>query len=97
MYQRYNTPEFEAKYTYTGNDLGSSLEDGKTRFRLWAPTAKTVLVQIYRGGTPGAEDLLFQIPMAPDVQGTWFAEFYQDLTGCYYTYLVDGSREACDP
>ena len=97
MYQRYNTPEFEAKYTYTGNDLGSSLEDGKTRIRLWAPTAKTVLVQIYRGGTPGAEDLLFQIPMAPDVQGTWFAEFYQDLTGCYYTYLVDGSREACDP
>jgi len=97
MYQLYNTPEFEHLYTYTGTDLGVSCADGVTRFRLWAPTAESVAVNIYRSGTPGTNDLLQQIPMVRDVQGTWTAGSAEDLLGRYYTYLVDGTREACDP
>ena len=97
MYQLYNTAEFEANYTYTGTDLGVTRTGSGTRFRLWAPAAKSVSVNIYRSGTPAMDDRLLQIQMQPSIQGTWTAEYPQDLAGCYYTYLVDGIREACDP
>ena len=97
MYQLYNTAEFEANYTYTGTDLGVTRTGSGTRFRLWAPAAKSVSVNIYRSGTPAMDDRLLQIQMQPSIQGTWTAEYPQDLAGYYYTYLVDGNREACDP
>ncbi len=100
MHDLYSTREFEEKYTYTGSDLGATWSPEKTFFRLWAPTAQEVTVNIYRNGTPGHEDLLYQIPMQPDVNGTWTALGEGDLNGLYYTYFViaDGKMsEACDP
>ncbi|MBQ4600238.1 MAG: type I pullulanase [Oscillospiraceae bacterium] len=93
----FSSEEFESKYTYPGSDLGALWSREKTRFRLWAPTAKTVAVKLYRSGTPGADDLLEMLPMTADVCGTWLAEKEGDLSGVYYTYLADGCREACDP
>ncbi len=100
MFEAYSTPEFEAEYTYTGSDLGCTWSQRKTAFRLWAPTAQEVTINLYRSGDPYADDLLFQLTMHPDVQGTWFAERVGDLQGLYYTYLVyvDGHiTECCDP
>ena len=100
MHDPYSTPEFETKYTYTGSDLGALWTPHKTHFRLWAPTADEVTVNLYRSGNPDAQDLLEQVPMVKDVHGTWVAEACGDLNGVYYTYLVlvDGNpREACDP
>ena len=100
MYELYSTQEFESKYTYTGSDLGATWSKDKTSFRLWAPTAEEVTVSLYRSGEKGADDLIRQISMAPDVSGTWIAEAEGDLQGIYYTYmvLVDGRIvEACDP
>ena len=96
----YSTKEFESKYTYTGMDLGAVWTREKTVFRVWAPTAISVRVRLYRTGTPGTNDLLEQIEMRPDVAGTWVAEKTGDLNGVYYTYLVDREsivKEACDP
>lgn len=100
MYEVYSTHAFEEKYTYTGNDLGASWTPNKTTFRIWAPTAEDVTINLYRSGTPGTEDLLAQHHMTPDVNGTWVAERVGDLNGLYYTYLVfvDGHIvETCDP
>jgi len=100
MYGRYSDPSFEAKYTYPGSDLGYSWTREKTAFRLWAPTARTVAVNLYRSGDPDARDLLETIPMKPDLNGTWVAERSGDLNGVYYTYTVDvenSLREVCDP
>ena len=100
MNKHYSSPEFEAKYTYSGTDLGASWTKERTFFRLWAPTAEAVVINLYAGGTAGAADLLAQENMTPDVQGTWVAEISGDLKGVYYTYLVtvDGEEtEACDP
>ena len=100
MYEAYSTPAFEEQYTYSGNDLGAIWSPEKTTFRLWAPTAGDVTINLYRSGTPGTEDLLAQLHMVKDVQGTWVAERMGDLNGLYYTYLVlvDGRMvEACDP
>lgn len=100
MYDLYSTHTFEEKYTYTGHDLGAFWTPQKTTFRLWAPTAEDVTVNLYRSGDIHNDDLLFQIHMQPDVCGTWTAERIGDLNGIYYTYLVmvDGHIcEACDP
>ena len=96
----YSSKEFEAAYTYTGADLGATWTLEKTFFRLWAPTAEEVTLCLYRTGDPHADDLMEQIPMHSDVQGTWIAEKEGNLNGVYYTYrvLVDGKMsEACDP
>ena len=49
---------------------------------------------------PGADDLLAELRMQPDVCGTWTAERFGNLNGIYYTYLVTVDsqiREVCDP
>lgn len=96
----YSEEEFEAAYTYDGDDLGATWTPEKTTFRVWAPTADKVLLNLYEGGAPGKSDRIEQIEMTPDVNGTWVTEKSGDLNGTYYTYIVeiDGeSSEACDP
>ncbi|MBO7252063.1 MAG: type I pullulanase [Oscillospiraceae bacterium] len=100
MHESYSGSAFEKAFTYTGHDLGAVWTAAKTIFRVWAPTAVQVSVNLYRTGTPGSDDQLAQLPMVPDVQGTWIAEAEGDLNGVYYNYLVnvDGRTvEACDP
>ncbi|MBO5098221.1 MAG: type I pullulanase [Agathobacter sp.] len=96
----YSTTEFESKYTYTGTDLGANWSKSATTFRVWAPTAESVKVNLYQSGTKGTNDLIKSIDMKADVNGTWVATETGDLNGTYYTYSVNvnGSvREACDP
>ena len=100
MYEHYSSESFEQQYTYTGSDLGAVWTPPKTTFRVWAPTAEEVTVNLYRSGTPDTDDLLGQLHMKRDINGTWIAERVGDLNGIYYTYLVyvDGHIcEACDP
>ncbi len=100
MFDLYSTEAFEEKYTYAGHDLGATWTEKKTVFRLWAPTAQEVTVNLYCSGDAGAEDLFAHISMEPDVNGTWVTQYEGDLNGVYYTYsvIVDGQlNEACDP
>lgn len=100
MYDLYSTHSFEEKYTYTGTDLGAVWSPKKTVFRLWAPTAEEVTVNLYRGGNHNTDDLLGQLRMQKDHKGTWVAQRMGDLNGVYYTYLVHVNGhicEACDP
>lgn len=100
MSELYSTPDFEAAYTYHGNDLGATWTKEKTSFRLWAPTAKAVCINLYRSGEPEAKDLIVCVPMQRDVFGTWIAHQSGDLNSVYYTYTVtheDHAVEVCDP
>ena len=100
MHDLYSSQSFEEKYTYHGSDLGASWTVHKTLFRLWAPTAEAVHVNLYRSGNPENQDLLCQLRMHREQNGTWVAERMGNLNGIYYAYqvLVDGHlREACDP
>ena len=54
----YSTESFEKEYTYTGNDLGANWTAEKTTFRVWAPTAASVKVNLYTSGTAGTDDLI---------------------------------------
>ena len=96
----FSTDEFEAQFTYTGNDLGAVWSSERTCFKVWAPTAAEVTVNLYASGTEGTDDLIETVAMTPDGNGTWKAVVERDLNGTYYTYtaLVDGEpHEACDP
>lgn len=96
----YSTQKFEEEYTYTGDDLGAVWAKDKTVFKVWAPTAKTVKINLYKSGTAGTDDLIETIDMKSDINGTWIAEKQGDLNGIYYTYAVEvnGKKsETCDP
>ncbi|MBR6381710.1 MAG: type I pullulanase [Lachnospiraceae bacterium] len=96
----YSTDAFEAAYTYEGEDLGAVYSPEKTVFRVWAPTAEELYVNLYESGSAWKDDLKEQLPMTADEKGTWVLEVPGDLEGTYYTYtaILDGLRvEACDP
>jgi pullulanase len=68
-------------------DLGATVTARGTRFKLWAPTAQRVALCLHADGQAPARQLL---PMTRDARsGVWSAHRRQDLTGHYYTYLVD--------
>ena len=96
----YSTAAFEELYTYEGDDLGAVWTKNATTFRVWAPTATAVKINLYETGDYRVNDLKEQIEMTPDINGTWIATVEGDLHGTYYTYLVDvdgTTNEACDP
>lgn len=96
----YSTEDFEAKYTYSGNDLGATWTKEQTTFRVWAPTAEAVSVCLYEKGDARIETMKDEVSMKADVNGTWVVTIPGDLNGTYYTYKVffEGKgTEACDP
>ncbi|MDE6862465.1 MAG: type I pullulanase [Alistipes sp.] len=54
-----------------------------TRFEVWAPTADSVCVDLYRG-----DNLVDQFDMLPDDDGLWQAEAAGDRRGEYYAFRV---------
>lgn len=101
----YASDKFEAEYTYTGDDLGATYSEESTTFKVWAPTAKAVKVQLYATGSDdekGAEELgtYTMSGGTKDDKGVWTVTVNGDLKGKYYTYkvTVNGKTiEAVDP
>lgn len=77
---------FDEELAYDGDDLGAVYTKEKTTFRIWAPTAVEVSLNLYEQGD--GDNLMETIPMTVDVKGTWVCEKTADLNGVYYTYSV---------
>lgn len=84
----YATEDFESAYTYTGNDLGATYTKESTSFRVWAPLATDVKINLYKAGTPGVDDKIKEVAMTASEKGTWVAKIDEDLNGVYYTYTA---------
>ncbi|HJW46503.1 MAG TPA: pullulanase-type alpha-1,6-glucosidase [Lysobacter sp.] len=68
------------------NALGVAVGD-RTAFRVWAPTAQSAALCLYDTGTGIATG---HAPLRRDpATGIWSATMPGDLSGKYYTYLVD--------
>ena len=96
----YASKRFAKEFTYTGGDLGASWSVNATTFKVWAPTAETVQVALYAGGTEGTDDRIETLPMTRTANGVWVATVPGDRNGQYYTYLVKRGGEeveAVDP
>ncbi|NUS39107.1 MAG: DUF3372 domain-containing protein, partial [Lysobacter sp.] len=69
------------------SDFGATPTAVGTRFRVWAPTARTASVCIYPDGDARADALL---PLQRDAAtGAWSIDAARDLRGRYYAFLVD--------
>jgi pullulanase len=77
---------FDQVFAYDGDDLGAKYTKEKTGFKIWAPTAEKVLVNLYEHGESG--NPFDMIPMKKGKKGTWHCEKYGDIKGFYYTYTV---------
>ena len=95
----YDSADFTSKFTYTGNDLGNTYTKSATKFRLWAPTAKSVSLVSY-ASADAALSAGIESPMTADANGTWVLTLAGDKQGLIYNYRValDGvTNEAVDP
>ena len=93
----FDTAAFEAKYTYAGDDLGAYIHDDHTTFKVWAPTASKVVLNLFEAGDGGKA--FANLDMTREQQGVWSAD-YACGHGTYYTYTVTtavGTQEAVDP
>ena len=112
-YKLYNDPNFIKYYTYSGDDLGCTFdsETNTATFKVWAPTAGGLVVNVYNkgtpkgvistgGGTPGS-DIHKSYFMTMQPGGVWVKTLTgADLENKYYTYTVynsEGVNEVCDP
>lgn len=96
----YSTEEFEKEFAYDGNDLGAEWTKESTTFKVWAPTAEAVSVNLFKEGEAEKDDKIETVEMKKGKNGVWSIEKSGDLNGIYYTYTVkvDGKEnEACDP
>ena len=90
--------EFNRQYFYKENDLGANYASDHTTFKVWAPTAETVGLNLYKDGRSGEAIGHFQ--MKKREKGVWELDLDGDREGVYYTYsvTVDGkTRETGDP
>lgn len=71
--------------SYNGHDLGLVIEDGKYKFRLWAPKAEKVFINIYEDYK---EDAFKEYLMEKSQGGTYYLELEGSLEGKFYTYKV---------
>ena len=105
----FDTEEFKNLYNYDGNDLGSYINGTSTTFKVWAPTAAKVVLDLYTKGNemdgdkpiPGsATDAYERIEMTLGEKGVWSATVDGVGHGTYYTYTVTtaaGTETATDP
>ena len=94
---QFDSKEFEQKYHYEG-PLGAFCSSEGTLFRLWAPTAQQVAIQLYSAGSNA--DALEKIFLERGEKGTWSYTTTRNLDGWYYDYAVtvDGvTRVSQDP
>ena len=93
----FDTPAFAERYVYEGNDLGAVTGENGTVFKVWAPTASRVKLNLFEAGD-GCE-AYETLDMTREEKGIWRAEASCGA-GTYYTYLVTtavGEQEAVDP
>ena len=95
----FDTPEFAAKYHYSGNDLGATINsNGTTTFKVWAPTASKVVLNLFASGHEDSDsDVSYEMKLGDKGVWTYTANCGH---GTYYTYSVTtslGTQEAVDP
>ena len=88
---------------YNGTDLGANYTPAATTFKLWAPTAAAVSVELFATGTdaePGAHHLGAH-HLAWERDGVWSLQLPGDWKNTYYLYHLqfhDGrTTDAVDP
>ena len=95
----FDSEEFIRRYTYDGDDLGATIQcNGSTTFKVWAPTASKVTLNLFAAGNGVEAFNCLEMRMAE--RGVWALTVPHAGHGTYYTYTVTtsaGTQEAADP
>lgn len=93
----FDSQYFADNYHYDGNDLGAVISGDTTTFKVWAPTASKVVLNLFEAGN--GVDAYKTVEMTRGEKGVW-AHTEACGHGTYYTYTVTtsvGTQEAVDP
>ena len=93
----FDSAYFAENYHYEGTDLGATVTESETTFKVWAPTASKVVLNLFEAGNGGAA--YKSVDMVLGEKGVW-AHTEPCGHGTYYTYTVTtavGTQEAVDP
>jgi pullulanase len=91
-------------YNYQGDDLGATYNAGSVTFKLWAPTASSVVANIY--DKADSSQLVKSFELTKGESGVWSAAVsasdagVADLKGCFYQYEVTNNgvaKKVLDP
>ena len=94
----YDCQEFLDNYVYDGNDLGAVIKGDKTTFKVWAPTASAVKLNLFTAGNDC--EAFATVDMGKGDKGVWEYTVSDWGHGIYYTYTVTtalGTNETTDP
>lgn len=92
----FDTEYFISNFTYDGK-LGALTNGEETTFKLWAPTASRVLLNLFTSGHEG--EAYKKIEMSRGDRGVW-SHTEPCSHGTYYTYTVTtvvGTQDTVDP
>lgn len=93
----FDSEYFAANYHYDGDDLGAIVNGEHTAFKVWAPTASRVVLDLFEAGN--GVDAYKSVDMVKGEKGVW-SHVESCGHGTYYTYTVTtavGTQEAVDP
>ncbi len=94
----FDAEDFTTRYAYTEDDLGCSLKEKETIFKLWAPMADACQVILYGDGYLGGP--VRRYVMTCGEKGVWTVNIEENLENYYYNYAVcygDQWNEVVDP
>ena len=93
----FDSKYFADNFHYDGDDLGATVDGDETTFKVWAPTASAVVLNLFTAGN--GVDAYKSVEMVKGDKGVW--SHIEDCGhGTYYTYTVTtsvGTQEAVDP
>ena len=93
----FDSKYFADTYHYDGDDLGAIINGDSTTFKVWAPTASRVVLNLFTAGN--GVDAYKTVEMVKGDKGVW-SHTEACGHGTYYTYTVTtsvGTQEAVDP
>ena len=93
----FDSDYFAENFHYDGTDLGNVINGDTTTFKVWAPTASKVVLNLYSDGH--TDSLIKSVDMVLGEKGVW-SHTENCGHGTYYTYTVTtsvGTQTATDP
>jgi len=92
----FDSEYFAENFHYDGDDLGAVINGDSTTFKVWAPTASKVVLNLFEAGDGG--EAYKTVDMVMGDKGVW-SHTEECGHGTYYTYTVTtavGTQEAVD-
>lgn len=76
------TPEFDKRFYYDGDDLGSIYTRDATTFKVWSPLSTSVILKVFKG-----KDIALY-PMKRGDKGVYEVKVKRDLDKYEYVYMI---------